>query len=113
MYRCVASFRREPRSIKVITSNLNVQLDNCSKDNKCQFGFCFWSLLVALLVFGHFFWIFKEEYVSFVLIGRTHEDIDASFGQWCMKLHENDFPLLPHVINKFMELESTHNSTHD
>jgi hypothetical protein len=32
--------------------------------------------------------IFEEVFVSFLLVGHTHEDIEATFGRWSMKLCE-------------------------
>jgi hypothetical protein len=43
-------------------------------DNKNRYTFCFYSLLVANGVF-------REVYVNFMLVGHTHEDIDALFGR--------------------------------
>jgi hypothetical protein len=60
--------------------------------------FCFWSLLVAK-------GIFEEVFVSFLLVEHTHEDIDATFGRWSMKLHENDYPTLPSLMKSFMLLD--------
>ena len=77
---------------------LHVQLDNCWKDNKSRFVFCFWSLLVARGVF-------EEVFVSFLLVGHTHEDIDASFGRWSMKLREHDYPTLPSLMESYMNLD--------
>ena len=53
---------------------LNMQLDNACSDNKNQYVFSFFSLLVHKGVFC-------EVYVNFLLIGHTHEDIDAMFGR--------------------------------
>ena len=53
---------------------LNVQMDNATGDNKNQFVFYFWSLFVA----NKIFW---EVYVNFMIVGHTHEDIDALFGK--------------------------------
>ena len=53
---------------------LHVQMDNAVSDNKNRFVFCFWSLLVAK-------GIFREVYVNFMLVGHTHDDIDALFGR--------------------------------
>jgi hypothetical protein len=77
---------------------LHVQLDNCWKNNKSRYVFCFWSLLVAK-------GIFEEVFVSFLLVGHTHEDIDATFGRWSMKLHENDYPTLPLLMESFTLLD--------
>jgi hypothetical protein len=58
---------------------LHVQLDNCWKDNKSRWIMCFKSLLIMKGVF-------EEIQVSFMLVDHTHDDIDASFGRWSMKL---------------------------
>jgi hypothetical protein len=60
---------------------LNVQMDNAVENNKNWFVFCFWSLLVTK-------GIFREVYVNFMLIGHTHDDIDALFGRWSMLLRK-------------------------
>jgi hypothetical protein len=37
------------------------------------------------------------------LLGRhTHEDIDATFGGWSMKLHENNYPTISLLMKSFM-----------
>ena len=74
---CISSLLElsgEPIFTKQLLPTLYVQLDNCTKDNKCRYVFCFWSLLVAKD-------IFKEVFVSFLMVGHTHDDIDASFGR--------------------------------
>jgi hypothetical protein len=77
---------------------LNVQMDNAVSDNKNRFVFSFWSLLVAKRVF-------REVYVNFMLVGHTHDDIDALFGRWSMALHKEDFPTIPLLMKSFMKLE--------
>jgi hypothetical protein len=76
-----------------------VQLDNCAKDNKNKYVFAYWLLLVAKD-------IFKEVFVSFLLVGHTQHDIDASFGRWSMKLREEDFPTIPLLMKSYMDLEN-------
>jgi hypothetical protein len=49
--------------------------------------------------------IFEEVFVFFLLMGHTHEDIDATFGRWSMKLHKNDYPTLPSLMESFMLLD--------
>jgi hypothetical protein len=46
--------------------------------------------------------IFEEVFVSFLLVDHTHEDIDATFGRWSMKLRENDYPTIPSLMKSFM-----------
>ena len=78
---------------------LNVQMDNASSDNKNQFVFSFWSLLVANRVFG-------EVYVNFMIAGHTHDDIDALFGRWSMALKKKSFPMIPMLMKSFMDVEA-------
>ncbi|KAG0581688.1 hypothetical protein KC19_3G000300 [Ceratodon purpureus] len=78
---------------------LNVQMDNAAGDNKNRFVFCFWSLLVAKK-------IFREVYVNFMLVGHTHDDIDAMFGRWSMLLKKENFPTIPLPMKSFMDVES-------
>ena len=39
-------------------------------------------------------------------MGHTHNDIDASFGPWSMKLHEEDFPTIPILMKLYMNLDN-------
>ena len=57
--------------------------------------FAYWSLLVLK-------YIFKEVFVSFLLVGHTHDDIDASFGRWTMKLRGGFFnhPTIDEVVHE-------------
>jgi hypothetical protein len=50
--------------------------------------------------------IFKEVFISFLLVGHTHDDIDGSFGRWSMKLREEDFPTIPLLMKSYMNLEN-------
>ena len=43
--------------------------------------------------------------MNFLLVGHTHEDIDAMFGRWSCILRENDYPTLPMLIKSFMDVE--------
>ena len=101
-YVCMHSLL-EPHSEDVIATNfpqtLCVQLDNYAKDNKSRYVFANWSLLVAK-------GIFKEMFVSFLLVGYIHNDIDAFFGRWSMKLREEDFLTIPLLMKSYMDLES-------
>jgi hypothetical protein len=63
-----------PVSSTSLTSILKVQMDNASRYNKNQLLFFFWSLLVAK-------GIFREVTMNFMLLGHTHNDIDALFGR--------------------------------
>jgi hypothetical protein len=50
--------------------------------------------------------IFREVYVNFMLVGHTHDDIDALFGRWSMLLKKDNFPTIPLLMKSFMEVES-------
>ncbi len=88
-----------PIPAKPLPPILNVQMDNAAGDNKNRFVFCFWSLLVANR-------IFREVYVNFMLVGHTHDDIDALFGRWSMSLKRESFPTIPLLMKSFMDVES-------
>ena len=88
-----------PIPAKPLPPILNVQMDNAVSDNKNRFVFCFWSLLVAKR-------IFREVYVNFMLVGHTHDDIDALFGRWSMSLRKEDFPTIPLLMKSFMKNET-------
>ena len=78
---------------------LNVQMDNATGDNKNRYVFGFWSLLVAKK-------IFREVYVNFMIVGHTHDDINALFERWSMALKKESFPTVPLLMKSFMDVES-------
>jgi hypothetical protein len=72
---------------------------NAAGDSKNRFVFCFWSLLGTK-------GIFREVYVNFMLVGQTHDDIDAILGRWNMCLRKENLPTIPLLMKSFMEVES-------
>ena len=64
---------------------LRIQADNCGRENKNQYMIVFCAALVGL---GYF----TEVYLSFFLVGHTHEDIDQRFNviSNIMKPHDID-----------------------
>ena len=78
---------------------LNVQMDNATGDNKNRFIFFFWSLLVANK-------IFREVYVNFMIVGHTHDNIDALFGRWSMALKKESLPTILLLMKSFMDVEA-------
>jgi len=98
---CLASLGEpleNPKVAHVLPPILHVQLDNCWRENKNRYAFCFWSLLVAKR-------IVREVVVSFMMVGHTHDDIDASFGRWSMVLKEKNHPTLPMLMKSYMDLD--------
>ncbi|XP_062608883.1 uncharacterized protein LOC134270664 [Saccostrea cucullata] len=69
---------------------LYIQADNCARENKNKFVLAFCELLVKLRVF-------HEVHLSFLYVGHTHEDIDASFSVIAEKLRKEDAETLPQL----------------
>ena len=44
--------------------------------------------------------------MNFLLVGHTHEDVDALFGRWSHKLKSSGYPTLPLLMNLFMDVET-------
>ena len=93
------SLPEEPVPAKNLPPVLTLQLDNCSRDNKNRWVFAFCSLLV-------YKGIFCEIYINFLIVGHTHEDIDALFGRWSNKLKTNDYPTIPRLMKSFTDSET-------
>jgi hypothetical protein len=77
---------------------LHVQLDNFWKDNKSRWIMCFWSLLIVKGVT-------HQHERNLYFLKYIHDDIDASFGRWNMKLRENDYPTIPLLMKSYMDLD--------
>jgi len=67
--------------------------------------FVFSSLLIAKK-------IFQEVYMSFMLVGHTHDDINVLFGRWNMQLKKEIFPTIPALIKTFMDVDSVPTNPH-
>jgi hypothetical protein len=96
--QCLGDIPSEPIEAQPLPPVLHVQMDNSWRENKNRYVFCFWSLLVARR-------IVKEVVVSFMIVGHTHDDLDASFGRWSMHLREEDHATLPSLMQSYMKLE--------
>ena len=99
---CKASLPPQPETIVQATPLppiLNMQMDNATGNNKNRYVYAFWSLLVAKR-------IFYEVYVNFMIVGHTHDDIDALFGRWSMLLKKENFPTILALMKSFMDVES-------
>jgi hypothetical protein len=69
---------REPIFAKPLPLALSFQLDNCPKDNKCRYKIYFWSFFCGKLIFFKLF-------MSILILGHTHDNINVSFVRWSMK----------------------------
>ena len=99
---CEESLGPQPETLVQETSLppiLNVQMDNATGDNKNRYVYAYWFLLVANK-------IVREVYVNFMIVGHTHDDIDALFGRWSMLLKNENFPTIPTLMKSFMDVES-------
>ena len=99
---CKASLPPQPETVVQATPLppiLNVQMDNATGDNMNRYVYAFWSLLVAKR-------IFHKVYVNFMIVGHTHDDIDALFERWSMLLKKENFPTIPALMKSFMDVES-------
>ena len=86
-------------SAKLLPPVLNLQLNNATGDNKNQFIFLFCSLLTYHAVF-------QEVYINFLIVGHTHNNIDAFFGKWSYKPRGTDYSTLPLLMKSFLDTES-------
>ena len=48
----------------------------------------------------------SKELDAFMIVGHTHDDIDALFGRWNMLLKKEKFPTILALIKLFMNMES-------
>ena len=99
---CETSLAPQPETLVPTTTLppiLNVQMDNATGYNKNRYVYTYWSLLVAKR-------IFREVYVNFMILGHTHDDIDALFGRWNMLLKKENFPTIPALMKSIMDVES-------
>ena len=78
------------------SKELYLQLDNSTKDNKKKYLMVFLSLLTARGVF-------KEIQVEFLLVGHTHEDIDAYFSHLSKALKSQNTFVVADLMKAFME----------
>ena len=86
------------KSFKKLPPCLLLQLDNCGSENKNRYVFAYLSLLVAKQV------LMIE--MGFLMIGHTHEDIDAMFSCFSEQLRTSHIVTLPHLMKTFNECTS-------
>jgi hypothetical protein len=82
-----------------LPKRLYLQLDNSAKDNKNRFVMAFYLLLTAR-------GIFKEVIVGFLVVGHTHEDIDAYFSYLSKLLKQNTYVLVD-FMKAFMDSQKS------
>jgi hypothetical protein len=81
--------------VKPLPRKLLLQVDNYVKDNKNCHLLAFLYLLIAHEVF-------EEVQLGFLVVRRTHEDIDGSFGYLSKKLIEQNNYLMADFVKAFM-----------
>lgn len=79
---------------KKLPRTLLLQLDNCGSENKNCYVFAYLSLLVAKGVFD----IVK---LGFLMVGHTHEDIDALFSRFSEEIRTEQVFSFPHLMQQF------------
>ena len=90
-----------PRRLAVpLPKKLFLQLDNSAKDNKNRYIMAFCSLLTARRVF-------KEVTVGFLIVGHTHEDINAHFSYLSKLLKMKNTYVLADLMKAFMDSQKT------
>ena len=50
--------------------------------------------------------MFQEVYINFLIIGHTHNDIDALFGKWSNKLRRSHYSTLSLLMKFVIDTES-------
>ena len=83
-----------------LPKKLFLQLDNSAKDNKNRYVMDFCSLVTAKRVF-------KEVTVGFLIVGHTHEDIDAHFSYLSKLLKMKNTYVLADLMKAFMDSQKT------
>ena len=83
-----------------LPKKLFLQLDNSAKDNKNRYVMAFCSLLTARRVF-------KEVTIGFLIVGHTHENIDAHFSYLSKLLKMKNTYVLVDLMKAFMDSQKT------
>ena len=86
---------------KTLPRTLLLQLDNCGSENKNRYVFAYLSLLVAKGVFD-------MVQLGFLMVGHTHEDIDALFSRFSEEIRSAQVFSFPHLMQKFNECTQSH-----
>ena len=83
-----------------LPKKLFLQLDNSAKDYKNRYVMAFCSLLTAKRVF-------KEVTIRFLVVGHTHEDIDAHFSYLSKLLKMKNTYVFADLMKAFMDSQKT------
>ena len=49
---------------------------------------------------------FMEVHMSYLLVGHTHDNIDASFGRWSMDLREHEYSTISFLMKSYIDMEN-------
>ena len=79
-----------------LAKKLFLQLDNLAKDNNNRYVMALCSLLTAKRVF-------KEVTVGFLIVGHSHEDINAHFSYLSKLLKMKNTYVLADLMKAFMD----------
>lgn len=92
----VASSLSEDGDFISLPRTLYLQLDNCGSENKNRYVFAFLSMLTAK-------GIFEFIHLGFLMVGHTHEDIDAMFSRFSEKLRTSQVYTFGNLMETFMK----------
>ncbi|KAL3698901.1 hypothetical protein R1sor_012977 [Riccia sorocarpa] len=90
----------EGRRLRMLPPNLYIQLDNSAKDNKNWTVMAFCSELVAI-------GCCKTITMSFLVVGHTHEDVDAFFSKVNVAQAGKSIESLPHFLEVVHNAQSS------
>ena len=79
-----------------LSKKLFLQFDNSAKENKNQHVMTFCSLMTTREVF-------KEVTIGFLIVGNTHEDINAHFSYLLKLLKMKNIYILTNLMKAFMD----------
>ncbi|KAL3696701.1 hypothetical protein R1sor_010777 [Riccia sorocarpa] len=89
----------QDRPFRKLSSIFYIQLDNSGKDNK---NWAVMSFLSELVMRG----VFKTIVMSFLIVGHTHEDVDAYFSKINMSLSHRQITSLPEILSMIYSAEA-------
>ncbi|CAG2239875.1 unnamed protein product [Mytilus edulis] len=96
---CLLRILQKEAKEKQLPPTLFVQLDNTCRENKNKYFVGMMAYLVKKK-------IVKEVWMSFLIVGHTHEDVDQSFSKISHKLRTNDAITLPELHTLIRESQS-------